>query len=148
MNGSENDIDRIIAHSAQISKLMLQQAKVSLEERTATIIQGQILSYLEKNNHAKMSDLASHIRTSFSSATQIVERMVQAGFVDRVQDANDRRLVLLTITENGRTQLKELKRAKRERMKKLFKDVTSNEIAELIRIQEKMIASLKENKER
>lgn len=141
----EKDIDKIIALSAQMSKLMLQQAKVTLEERTATIIQGHILAFLENTKHAKMSDLASYINTSFSSATQIVDRMVHAGFVDRVQDEKDRRVVLLTITENGRAQLKELKRAKRERMKKLFKNVSHEEIKELIRIQEKMVASLKDN---
>lgn len=138
------DIDTFIALSSQISKLMLQQSKVSIEERAATIIQGQILSYLEKNPKTRMSDLASHISTSLSSATQIVERMVHAGFVTRAQDEKDRRVVLLTITDKGLHEFKELKHARHERMKKLFKNITSSEMKELIRIQEKILESLLE----
>lgn len=141
----ETDIDRLITLSTQIRKLMLQQSKVSFEEKAATLLQSQILTYLEEKPEAKMSELAGYINTSLSSATQIVERMVQAKFVKRIQDEKDRRVVLLTITESGREELKNLKRAKRERMKKLFSKIDNHDIKELIRIQEKILLSLQDN---
>ncbi len=140
----EQDLDKIITLTSQIRKLMLQQSKVSFEEKVATMLQMQALTFLAGQPKTKMSEIASHLQTSFSSATQIIERMVQAGFITRVNDDNDRRVVQLSVTSAGVNQLKELKKAKKEQMKKLLAKVDANDMKELIRIQEKMLQSLQE----
>jgi DNA-binding MarR family transcriptional regulator len=137
-------IDKLVSLSLQINKWLFQQSKISVEEKAATIIQTQALSFLQKQQQANMRELANHLNTSFSSATQITERMVQAGFVTRTNDEKDRRLVLLHVTEQGLDQLKQMKEKRKEQMKKLLAKVDEHDVTELIRIQEKIVLSLQQ----
>jgi DNA-binding MarR family transcriptional regulator len=48
------------------------------------------------------SALAQRIDASLPATTGIVDRLERAGLVERLRDDNDRRLVLVALTENGR----------------------------------------------
>jgi DNA-binding MarR family transcriptional regulator len=50
----------------------------------------------------RMSDLAGTVLISRPSATRVVERLVQQGFIRRWHDDSDRRVVLVQLTEAGR----------------------------------------------
>jgi DNA-binding MarR family transcriptional regulator len=50
----------------------------------------------------RMADVADRVRVSKSGVTQIVDRLVATGQVDRETSATDRRLVYASITDAGR----------------------------------------------
>lgn len=140
----QNNIDTLITLTTKIAKLMHQQTQMSYEERAATILQTQTLSFLEEQPNAKISDVANYMHASLSSTTQMIERMVQAGLVARTHDDQDRRVIHLTVTKDGLTKLRQMKEAKRARMQKLFSGIDQNDIKDLIRIQQKIVQSLEE----
>jgi DNA-binding MarR family transcriptional regulator len=94
---------------------------------------------LESNPDAKSSDVAKHINASLSATTQLIDRMHKSGLIDRKGDDNDRRVILLSVTQAGLDHLKHSKEAKRERMKELLSKLTKEEIKQLITIQEKLL---------
>ena len=49
-----------------------------------------------------MSELADHVLISRASTTRLVDRLVGLGWVDRWHDDQDRRRVLVRLTEEGR----------------------------------------------
>ena len=57
---------------------------------------------------ANIADLASFLIIRHNSAVELVDRLVRAGFVERLNDVSDRRRVLVGLTPKGERQLANL----------------------------------------
>jgi DNA-binding MarR family transcriptional regulator len=62
----------------------------------------QILWILQEHGPLPVSRLAEWLGIGVSNATGLLDRMEQRGLVERVRDADDRRVVLARMTEAGR----------------------------------------------
>jgi DNA-binding MarR family transcriptional regulator len=63
---------------------------------------------LDRHGDMPMSRLAGMIDVSLSNATGLIDRMEERGFVSRVRVPDDRRVVLVTITDAGRKLLDDI----------------------------------------
>jgi len=61
-----------------------------------------ILMYLYYRNPSGISHLSEDLDVSAAAASQMVERLVQNGLVERTEDPNNRRAKHLTLTPKGR----------------------------------------------
>lgn len=57
---------------------------------------------ISKHDKFKMSDLANHLSLSYASATNLVNRLSDADLVNRYDDPDDRRVVIVEVNEKGR----------------------------------------------
>lgn len=93
---------------------------------------------------SSLKELAKVMQLTPSAITQLVEALEAQDLVKRQMSARDRRSSQLALTPKGRIEIN----AFREIHKQLFEDMTSNltddEIKNLLTIQNKMIATLKE----
>src|SRR3954466_14069318 len=65
-----------------------------------------VLVHLEETpDGLRMNELAERILYSKSGFTRVVDRMEEAGLVNRVRPDNDRRSILIVLTDQGRTTL-------------------------------------------
>jgi DNA-binding MarR family transcriptional regulator len=78
------------------------------------------------------SALADLERISAQAISQIINRLVEAGVVDRSGDESDKRKVLITLTEAGKTHLDENRRTKEEWLVKAMDKLFSTEELALI----------------
>ena len=58
---------------------------------------------LEGDTPVRMTDVSRRMMISKPAATQVVNRMVDRGLMERLSDENDRRVVYIRATEAGRT---------------------------------------------
>jgi DNA-binding MarR family transcriptional regulator len=91
-----------------------------------------VLTILEADDSASMSDLAEGLDVSVASMTGIVDRMEQRGLVERRRKAADRRVVLVTATDAGREVFQEIDRRRREGLVKMLAQLGDRELAELL----------------
>jgi DNA-binding MarR family transcriptional regulator len=56
----------------------------------------------------RMRELARKLGGSFSNATVLVDRLVERGLVERLDDPEDRRVVLVRVTEEGQHLIEQL----------------------------------------
>lgn len=61
-----------------------------------------VMSVLDRHGSMPMSRLAEMVDVSLSNATGLIDRMEERGFVERVRVPDDRRIVLVCITDAGR----------------------------------------------
>jgi DNA-binding MarR family transcriptional regulator len=66
-----------------------------------SVPQFRLLRFVRRNPGTGLSALAEHLGTTMPAASQLVERVVRAGFLTRQQDPRERRRVELHITEAG-----------------------------------------------
>ncbi|MBN1595648.1 MarR family transcriptional regulator [candidate division FCPU426 bacterium] len=97
-----------------------------------TLGQMRILHYLMEHGSCSMHALAAHSRVVMSTMTDMANRLVRLGLVQRRQDSKDRRLVLLELTPRGRTQFEAKAKHVRERIVKTLAALSQVKRRELI----------------
>ena len=98
--------------------LTFQQVKV-----LALLFQGQ----------QRMGNIAGSMGCIMSSATSIVDRLVDKGLVIRTMDPDDRRAVLCRLTDLGKETIEQFWSIGRERIITLADQLDTNELAEVVR---------------
>jgi DNA-binding MarR family transcriptional regulator len=63
--------------------------------------QFSILMQLHHKGPCGMSEVSERFDISAAAASQLVEKLVQAGYLDRAEDPSDRRAKLLTLSAKG-----------------------------------------------
>jgi len=66
-----------------------------------------------------VSDIGSHLDVTSAAASQMVERLVQQGLLERAEDLHDRRVKQLTLTRKGRALIEKGIEARRRWLEEL-----------------------------
>ena len=99
-----------------------------------------ILSHSE--NAPTMGELSSELDIPLSSATRIVDWLVSAKFVERIPDANDRRIVRIQPSENGRQFYKTALDFNKKRITHMLNNFSADEQKQLLQLMTKLFNSL------
>jgi DNA-binding MarR family transcriptional regulator len=87
----------------------------------------------------RMNELAERILYSKSGFTRAVDRMEEAGLLRRVRPANDRRSILVVLTDQGRNTMERARRHHRHGIEQHFSShLTDTDIQALISALEKV----------
>ena len=85
-------------------------------ERSISMAHVLVMSVIDKGGPIPMTRIAELIGSGLPTATGFVNRMVERGFVRREHDTRDRRVVLVSLTEEGAAEVRELHEARQRRM--------------------------------
>jgi DNA-binding MarR family transcriptional regulator len=103
-----------LGRSASELRIVLGQLVRRLRaEHRLPLSHGTVLARLERQGPATTSNLAAAERVRPQSMAQTIVDLEEAGFVSRTPDPNDRRQVLIAVTDEGLAALAE-DRARRE----------------------------------
>ena len=91
----------------------------------------------------QIKQLAELLQITSGAATQHAEALVQSGYIERMQDPSDRRVVHLTLSKEGKKRLHKLKKQRMERMMELFADVGDDELQEFVKTIKKIHTTLR-----
>ena len=99
-----------------------------------------VLVHLEESPQGiPMKELADRILYSKSGFTRVVDRMEEAGLVQRVRPENDRRTILILLTDNGTEKLGDARRHHRDGIQRHFsRHLTDTDVRALTRALEKI----------
>jgi DNA-binding MarR family transcriptional regulator len=87
----------------------------------------------------RMNELAERILYSKSGFTRVVDRLEEAGLVQRVRPENDRRSILVVLTDEGRTTMERARRHHRHAIEQHFsRHLSDTDIKTLTRALEKL----------
>jgi DNA-binding MarR family transcriptional regulator len=97
-----------------------------------SIVGFQVLALLEMHGDMPMTRLADELGVALPNATGIVGRLVERGIVARADDAQDRRRVLVSLTDAGHRLIGEMEEGRRERMSRMFTLMTDEQQRRLL----------------
>ncbi|WP_314587324.1 MarR family winged helix-turn-helix transcriptional regulator [Paenibacillus terrigena] len=97
------------------------------------------LEILELEGPQRATVLANTLAITSGGVTVMTDKLVKNELVKRVMQEDDRRVVMLEITEKGRAVLFELQEQRTIMIDNLMKDLTEYEVQELLRIYKKLL---------
>lgn len=105
---------------------------------------GQVdaLDLLVQLGTSRMRDLAEALRVDASTATRTVNRLVDAGMVERVPDPEDARAVLVRLSDVGAVAHDEMSERRRVLFDQVFVGFEPDELALLADLLERLVAGV------
>ncbi|RNC29775.1 MAG: hypothetical protein AWM53_00393 [Candidatus Dichloromethanomonas elyunquensis] len=113
-----------------------------------TVSKTELLTMLvvERYGEVIMSEIADHINAPLSTTTGLVNRLVKNRYLQRERSEEDRRIVVIRLTEEGRTIVREFKQVITSNLKRINEILSEEEQETVFRIVMKLIDALRQNK--
>ena len=112
------------------------------KDGAVTPSQGFVLHFVAQNKLANVKAISQALRTTSSAATQLIDGLVDKGYLVRNANPDDRRVVSLSLSEKAKKLFKEFKEQGLQRMTKLFNSLTDEELAQYAKLNKKIVESM------
>jgi len=126
--------DKFVKLVPQIARKTIRREARELAVGHITLPQFLILNILEEENESRMTDIAGILGVSTAAATGIVDKLVKAGYSQRVYDANDRRIIKIKLNLKGRELVQRFNKKKKENIIKIFGRLSAQDRENFLKI--------------
>lgn len=97
-----------------------------------TFAQMRVLWTLDNNGHtATPGEVADRLGITSSTATGLIERLAEGGYIQRSHSTEDRRQVLLRLRPKGRRLMAGFRRLRQSRLQKLMSRMARADVAKM-----------------
>ncbi|MFW9962470.1 MAG: MarR family winged helix-turn-helix transcriptional regulator [Candidatus Sifarchaeia archaeon] len=117
----------------QVSRLL------DFAEKDVTLQEIRIIEFVSEAGEISMGNLSEKFPLPASTATRYVDRLVRRGYLDRKRPKNDRRRVLLKISDKGLKLLARRNEVRNKFFLRMFSKLTIEEVDYLSRIFQKLM---------
>lgn len=93
-----------------------------------TMAQAKVLYVVMAAGELRLSELAGRLGTGSSSASELVERLVELGFLRRQDDPTDRRQVVITTTPDATALLERFRELNERQLRLLLAALDADEL--------------------
>ncbi|MEB3102540.1 MarR family winged helix-turn-helix transcriptional regulator [Ferviditalea candida] len=104
-----------------------------------------MLHIIKEHGPCKITQLAERLEVKPSAITVMIDRLVLSKLVMRTQDPNDRRVVLVELTEEGENELEKARDFSKQIISRYFSRLDSDELAQFVHTFEKIVRISNEN---
>jgi DNA-binding MarR family transcriptional regulator len=139
----DQPLDQLEEALFELAWLGQKQFAVELAPFKLTIPQFFTLLFVSASERGcTMSELAAQTRHSLATMTGIVDRLVKLELVKRGGNPEDRRIVLVELTDGGRTRLGEVRAVRRRQLEQAFQRLNEQDQRDLLRLLNQFSAAL------
>ncbi len=122
--------------------------RMKVSERTncdvVSLQEMQVISYLGTHPSAKMTQIAEYLLLGLSSVTAIVDRLVAKKITQRSRSDDDRRVVLVSLTEEGDMIARTNREQKRDLAEQMLAALDETDQKRLVTIMRKIVGRTEE----
>lgn len=138
-NSLENIAQNLLATFPLIFKKILKKEESGIC-KNLTPSHTQIMCLLENFGSMPISEIGKKLCISPPNMTPLIDKLIEENLVERIPNSRDRRIVNISLTENGKEFLKKYKECLVNHLKLKLSDLTEEEQEEL----NKILSRLKE----
>jgi DNA-binding MarR family transcriptional regulator len=132
----QDNTNELVEMMFKVFRLMKDEMSFTNHLIHLSILQIQTLFFLNhlKNEKISMSDIAGYFTIELPSATSLVNKLCEQKLVQRTADTQDRRLVLISLTAEGKTLLELAMNQRRKKLEKMLSYLSGKEKRDLFNI--------------
>ena len=139
---SDDLLDELSANVIMLGRLFIAQCE---RAHPAPSVDGPrllLLRILSEVGERRAGELARHLGIKASAASSLIESLEREGLVVRGGDAHDRRVTIISITDEGARVLRDAIAPQRELTRRLMSSLAAEDLAVMIRIQRSLLKTL------
>jgi DNA-binding MarR family transcriptional regulator len=126
-------VGRVLHAFDEFMHRMVASHATEFAEVGVTMAQAKVLYVVAAAETLRMSELAARLGVQMSTASGVVDRLVELGLLERRADAADRRQVIVALTEPGTDTLERMRELNHHQMRILLERLSDEELAAIER---------------
>jgi DNA-binding MarR family transcriptional regulator len=127
-------VDKVSEIMSVISREFYKHGTREFYKTRITLVQLALLDTLVREGQSRMTDLARQLNVSTAAMTGIVARLVRDGYVSRIDDQADRRIIKVRLTAKGNKIFKAITDQRKKIFCKIFGIISERDREEYLRI--------------
>lgn len=119
----------------ELAPLIMRTMRQELSAHAAldlSVVQFRALRFVARRRGASLSDVAEHLGMTLPAASKLIDRVLEQGLLTRDIDHEDRRRVVLALTEQGQQGLERAHAAAQQRLAQLLQTLSEDELAQCV----------------
>ena len=136
--------DKVADIMPEVWRCIIKREACELFKGKITLPQFVILNVLHREGESKMSDIARFLDVTTAAATGLVARLVKCGYLVRVYDPQDRRIIRIKLSAKGSELVEKTNRQKRQMIIDIFGKISQDDRESYLRILSRMLGILNE----
>ena len=143
---SANPIYEFVGSAHLFSSALTEVLQVGLLRQVSgtqlSIPQLKLLQLLSVAETQTIGDLAAFLGVSGAAASKMVEKLVQRGWLSRVEGTKDRRAAHVSLTSKARRLLADYDQKRREKLAKVFRGYPAADLRRVARLMDRITAAI------
>ncbi len=127
-------LDELDGALFRMGRLMMSRQGDFVHENGLTAPQFMVLKMLLSDEHMRVSDIAVALGVKNPAASMVLQGLQDHGWVTRTQDADDHRVVRVSVTAEGAQQIGRCEDSRREFMRRFTADLSFEDLESFVRI--------------
>jgi DNA-binding MarR family transcriptional regulator len=139
---SDELLDQVSANVMMMGRLFVAQCE---RAHPALLVDGPrllLLRALSESGEKRAGELARLLGIKAPATSSLIESLEAEGLVLRSGDAHDRRVAIISITDEGARTLQDAMAPRRELARRLLSSLPEEDVATLVRIQRSLVATM------
>ncbi|MDQ6418020.1 MarR family transcriptional regulator [Paenibacillus sp. LHD-117] len=136
----ESEVDRFQRSLTALNRLFSAEVMKQMDTQV-TSTQMFMLHYIQESGRCRLTALADKLDVKPSAVTVMIDRLAKSGYVTRVNDASDRRVIQVELTQAGEDILARAHQSRKEIVAKYMQNLNRTEVEAVTHIMEKLVAA-------
>lgn len=132
--------EKLLSAIFNVGRLIKEEMHSNCTPNDFTQTEIEVLKFIGSNKNIKMKAVSDYLHIKPSSATPIIENLVEKKSLKRITDKNDRRAVYISLTPKGLKSLHKKYKVIHKTISKIFGKLNEKDKKNLIQILEKIHA--------
>lgn len=138
-------LENILNSFAEVmSMILLDLHQQHLAELDLTLPQAQVLRVLRRSGALPTGRLAAELRISAPAVTQLTDRLIRKGLIERQTATGDRRSVLVGLSVKGKRLIDQFRKRRRDIFCGALEQLDEKERTEVVAALEKVLGALEQ----
>jgi DNA-binding MarR family transcriptional regulator len=129
-------IEAIEGHERVFMRLMARENAAGLFSLNLTMRQIKVLMMLDIEQSLSMHELAKKLGVGLATTTGIVDRLTAQNLAERREDADDRRIRRIELSDHGHEVIDQMRYSGRERKRRVLRRLSPELLADFARVME------------
>ena len=135
----EQLIESIFGTMQQLHRTSTTRLHMLMGKHDISLTQLELLLTVKHRQPVSVKELAAQMRLTSGAITQLLEGLAAQNYVGREPAEYDRRITNVSLTPTGADKLKSLWEQRKATLRQIMDDLTTDELAIMLRVQEKML---------
>lgn len=145
---AQGEVEEVLnSFSDVMSLLMIDHYQKQINELELTLPQAQVLRVLRRGA-VPTGQLATELRISAPAITQLTDRLIRKGLIVRRAGEDDRRCVIVALSEKGAHLVDQFRRRRREIFSRALEDLSEADRKQALEGLRKVVKALERYEER
>ena len=129
---------KVVIGIMRASNLLVDDLKKTLKKYPINATEFSVMEFLYSKGEKSIQEIRDRILLASGSATYVVDNLERKEYVRRIVNQNDRRVTYIKLTETGKDLINDIFPTHKKNTKKIFNDLTNEELITLKEILKKI----------